>query len=79
MDPLPADPGQGRVRKPVILSDGFSAGKSDPDALWNALENGEYPFVTKLREAGFDLVLLGFDERSASILDNAAVAIDASS
>ncbi|MFI5641107.1 esterase/lipase family protein [Streptomyces goshikiensis] len=67
--------GQTRVRKPVILSDGFSAGKSDPDALWNALENGEYPFVTKLREAGFDLVLLGFDERSASILDNAAVAI----
>lgn len=68
-------PGQSRVRKPVILSDGFSAGKSDPDALWNALENGEYPFVSQLREAGFDLVLLGFDERSASIIDNAGVAI----
>ncbi|MFI6149635.1 esterase/lipase family protein [Streptomyces sp. NPDC051109] len=68
-------PGQSRVRKPVILSDGFSGGKSDPDALWNALENGEYPFVSSLREAGFDLVLLGFDERSASIIDNADVAI----
>ncbi|MEU6865403.1 hypothetical protein ABZ924_19370 [Streptomyces sp. NPDC046876] len=68
-------PGQSRVKRPVILSDGFSAGKSDPDALWNALENGEYPFVSKLREAGFDLVLLGFDERSASIIDNADVAI----
>ncbi|MFF2785675.1 esterase/lipase family protein [Streptomyces sp. NPDC058049] len=70
-----SNPGQTRVRKPVILADGFSAGKSDPDALWNGLENGEYPFISKLKEAGFDLVLLGFDERSASITDNAAVAI----
>ncbi|GAA2635845.1 hypothetical protein GCM10010425_42250 [Streptomyces spororaveus] len=70
-----SNPGQTRVRKPVILADGFSAGKSDPDALWNGLENGEYPFISKLREAGFDLVLLGFDERSASITVNADVAI----
>ncbi|MCX4803876.1 hypothetical protein OG594_19875 [Streptomyces sp. NBC_01214] len=70
-----SNPTQTRVKKPVILADGFSSGKSDPDALWNGLENGEYPFISKLREAGFDLVLLGFDERSASIIDNAAVAI----
>lgn len=71
-----SSPGQTRVRKPVILADGFSSGKSDPDALWNGLENGEYPLVSQLREAGFDLVLLGFDERSASIIDNADVAIE---
>ncbi|MFD7909644.1 esterase/lipase family protein [Streptomyces sp. NPDC059752] len=70
-----SNPGQTHVRKPVILADGFSSGKSDPDALWNGLENGEYPFISKLKEAGFDLVLLGFDERSASITDNAGVAI----
>ncbi|MCX4718600.1 esterase/lipase family protein [Streptomyces virginiae] len=71
-----SSPGQTRVRKPVILADGFSSGKSDPDALWNGLENGEYPLISQLREAGFDLVLLGFDERSASIIDNADVAIE---
>ncbi|MFB7260232.1 esterase/lipase family protein [Streptomyces nojiriensis] len=70
-----SNPDKTRITKPVILADGFSSGKSDPDALWNGLENGEYPFVSKLREAGFDLVLLGFDERSASIIDNSAVAI----
>jgi hypothetical protein len=29
--------------RPVILSDGFSAGRSDLDQLWNGLEeNGDY-------------------------------------
>ncbi|MEE1751407.1 esterase/lipase family protein [Streptomyces sp. SP18CS02] len=60
----------------MILADGFSMGASDPDVLWNGLENGAFPFVTRLREAGFDLILLGFEERSASIYDNAEVAIE---
>ncbi|MFF9815064.1 hypothetical protein [Streptomyces sp. NPDC014006] len=41
------------------------------NALWEGLENGAFAFVSALRERGFDLVLLGFGERSASILDNA--------
>ncbi|WP_329203272.1 MULTISPECIES: esterase/lipase family protein [unclassified Streptomyces] len=69
-------PGQTKVRRPVILADGFAMGPSDPDVLWNGLENGRFPFVTKLREQGYDLVLLGFDERSASVIDNADTAID---
>ncbi|MGW0749120.1 esterase/lipase family protein [Streptomyces sp. NPDC002587] len=70
-----SSPGQTHVQKPVILADGFSMGPSDPNALWEGLENGQYPFISKLRENGFDVVLLGYDERSASIIDNANVAI----
>ncbi|MFD3337381.1 esterase/lipase family protein [Streptomyces sp. NPDC058700] len=39
------------------------------------MEKGEYPFVSKLRQAGFDVILLGFADRTASVLDNAEVAI----
>ncbi|MFC8127063.1 esterase/lipase family protein [Streptomyces sp. NPDC057302] len=62
------------LSKPVILSDGFNSGPSDLDLLWEGLERGQYPFVSELRRRGYDLVLLGYDERSASILDNAKAA-----
>ncbi|MFJ4961740.1 Alpha/beta hydrolase family protein [Streptomyces sp. ADI96-02] len=62
------------LTKPVILSDGFNTGPSDLNALWNGLDRGGYPFATRLRERGHDLVLIGYDERSASILDNARTA-----
>ncbi|WP_405856187.1 putative lipase [Streptomyces sp. NBC_00090] len=68
--------GQTAVKRPVILADGFAPGKSDGNALYEGLENGEYPFISTLREAGFDVVLLGFADRTASILDNADVAIE---
>ncbi|MCX4768063.1 alpha/beta hydrolase [Streptomyces sp. NBC_01275] len=71
-----SSPGQTHVKRPVILADGFSIGPSEPHALYAGLENGQYPFISKLRENGFDVVLLGFDERSASILDNADVAVE---
>ncbi|MEU0252142.1 hypothetical protein ABZ299_06415 [Streptomyces sp. NPDC006184] len=71
-----SSPDQTHVRRPVILADGFSLGASNVDALYEGLENGAFPFVSALREQGYDLVLLGFDERSASITDNAAVAIE---
>ncbi|MEU9303331.1 hypothetical protein [Streptomyces sp. NPDC048269] len=70
-----SSPDQKHLRRPVILADGFSMGASSLDMLWDGLENGQYPFVSKLREQGFDVILLGFDERSASILDNAELAI----
>lgn len=68
-----ADPGQG-LTKPVILADGFSTGPSDLDFLYEGLERGEYALISELRTRGRDVVILGFDERSASILDNAVAA-----
>ncbi|MFF2206253.1 esterase/lipase family protein [Streptomyces sp. NPDC058145] len=67
---------QTNVRRPVILADGFAMGGSNGYALYDGLEKGGYPFISALRENGFDVILLGFNERSASILDNADVAIE---
>ncbi|MFJ6757074.1 MULTISPECIES: esterase/lipase family protein [unclassified Streptomyces] len=64
------------VRRPVILADGFAMGGSNGHVLYDGLENGDYPFISTLRENGFDVILLGFDDRSASILDNADTAIE---
>ncbi|MFJ2581111.1 esterase/lipase family protein [Kitasatospora aureofaciens] len=62
------------IQKPVILSDGFETGPSKLDPLWHGLDRTGYPFATKLRERGHDLIVLGYDERSASILENAETA-----
>ncbi|MFD9370050.1 esterase/lipase family protein [Streptomyces sp. NPDC060020] len=67
---------QTAVRRPVILADGFAMGASNGHVLYDGLENGDYPFISSLRESGLDVVLLGFNDRSASILDNADVAIE---
>ncbi|MFF3849813.1 esterase/lipase family protein [Streptomyces sp. NPDC002328] len=63
--------GQKGVVRPVILADGFNLGPSDFDWLWDGLENGRYPFISELRRRGRTLILVGFDERSESILRNA--------
>lgn len=68
-------PGEKVLRRPVILADGFAPEGTDVDILYDGLENGEFPFVSTLRAAGFDVIVLGFADRSASILDNAEVAI----
>ncbi|MEU5959177.1 hypothetical protein [Streptomyces sp. NPDC047525] len=68
-----ADAEQG-LRRPVILADGFNIGPSDLDFSWETLERGPYAFISELRARERDVILVGFDERSASILDNAAVA-----
>ncbi|MFF4387406.1 esterase/lipase family protein [Streptomyces sp. NPDC001552] len=63
--------------RPVILSDGFSGGSSDLDQLWHGLEeNSEYRFVSELHAAGRDVIILGYDDRTASITANAETAID---
>ncbi|MFG2525969.1 esterase/lipase family protein [Streptomyces sp. NPDC048527] len=64
------------MRRPVILADGFAMGGSSGHVLYDGLENGDYRFISTLRENGFDVILLGFDNRSASIIDNAGVAIE---
>ncbi|MET9094488.1 hypothetical protein ABZX72_20620 [Streptomyces cyaneofuscatus] len=60
---------QGLVR-PVLLADGFNLGRSDLDALHRGLEES-FRFISRLKERGRDVVLIGYEERSASILDNA--------
>ncbi|MFF2523882.1 esterase/lipase family protein [Streptomyces liangshanensis] len=63
--------GQKGVVRPVVLADGFNLGPSDFDRLWSQLENGRFPFIGELRRRGRTLILVGFDERSESILRNA--------
>ncbi|MFI7321672.1 esterase/lipase family protein [Streptomyces venezuelae] len=67
-----ADAKKGLTR-PVIIGDGFNSGPSELNFSWEILERGPYPFLSELRNRGRDVILLGFDERSASILDNAEV------
>ncbi|MER8042146.1 hypothetical protein [Streptomyces sp. NPDC094032] len=63
--------------RPVILSDGFSAGASNLDQLWAGLEeNGKYRFITELHATGRDVIILGYDNRTASITENAETVID---
>ncbi|MFD8413230.1 esterase/lipase family protein [Streptomyces sp. NPDC059650] len=66
--------GQQGVVRPVVLADGFNLGPTDFDWLWDQLENGRFPFISELRRRGRTLVLVGFDERSESILRNAETA-----
>jgi hypothetical protein len=61
----------------VLMADGFNTGPSTPDFSWGVLEYADYPFLSTLRASGRDVVLIGFTERSASILDNAEAAIEA--
>ncbi|MBT2424340.1 hypothetical protein J7F02_01110 [Streptomyces sp. ISL-112] len=70
-----ADGHHGLVR-PVIMADGFNHGRSDLDALYLGLE-GNFPLIGSLKQRGHDVILLGYDDRGASILDNARVAIAA--
>ncbi|MFF0381119.1 esterase/lipase family protein [Streptomyces sp. NPDC004286] len=60
---------QGIIR-PVVMADGFNIGPSDLTWLYAGLDS-TYPLLAELRRRGRDVILVGFDERSASILDNA--------
>ncbi|WP_405459042.1 alpha/beta hydrolase [Streptomyces sp. NBC_00101] len=63
--------GNAGIRRPVLLADGFNLGPSDLERLFRGLDGGEYTLLTHLRRSGRDVVLIGFGERSASLLDNA--------
>ncbi|MDX2679610.1 lipase family alpha/beta hydrolase [Streptomyces sp. NY05-11A] len=67
---FPGEGNNGRLVRPVIMADGFNLGRSELDKLYQGLES-DFPFITELRRRGRDVILLGFEERSASILDNA--------
>ncbi|KJS56184.1 hypothetical protein VM98_08385 [Streptomyces rubellomurinus subsp. indigoferus] len=66
---------EGQIERPVILSDGFNTGPSKLDELYHGLERGEFPFISELRRRGRDLIILGYDERSALIQENAQTAM----
>ncbi|MGW7400900.1 esterase/lipase family protein [Streptomyces cyaneofuscatus] len=66
--------GNSSLTRPMIMADGFNLGRSKLDVLYDGLENNGYPFISELRRRGRDVILLGFEERSASILDNAQAA-----
>ncbi|WP_282689200.1 MULTISPECIES: hypothetical protein [unclassified Streptomyces] len=66
--------GNSSLTRPMIMADGFNLGRSKLDVLYDGLENNGYPFISELRRRGRDVILLGFEERSASILDNANAA-----
>jgi hypothetical protein len=66
--------GNSKLTKPVILSDGFHADGTDLDVMFHGLNGGAYPFITELRRHGYDLVILGYDDCTASMLSNAEVA-----
>lgn len=66
--------GQDHLTRPVIMADGFNSGPSTLDFSWTGLQLAGYPMIGELCQRGRDVIIVGFDERSASILDNARVA-----
>ena len=67
--------GEGRqdLVRPVILTDGFAGVPSNLDVLYDGLNRGAYPFITELTNRGHDFILVGYNDRTASILANAEV------
>lgn len=69
--------GNSQLTRPVLMADGFSVGPSDLAFTWQNLEYGPYPLLSETRRRGRDVVLVGYHERSASILQNAETVIAA--
>lgn len=74
---FPGEGNHGNMLRPVIMADGFNLGRSKLDALYQGLEGGDFALVSELRRRGRDVIIVGFEERSASILDNAETVIAA--
>ncbi|MER7467113.1 hypothetical protein [Streptomyces sp. NPDC097981] len=67
--------GHRNLERPLILADGFNHGPSDLPGLWEHFDKKEGGgFLTRLRDSGIDVILLGFDERHTYIQANAGVA-----
>ncbi|WP_158578757.1 esterase/lipase family protein [Spongiactinospora rosea] len=62
------------LTRPVVLADGFSLGRSNRDELYHRMQNLAFPFISELHNRDYDLVIVGYDERSAAIQDNAEAA-----
>ncbi|GAA0969144.1 hypothetical protein [Actinocorallia libanotica] len=59
------------LTRPVLLADGFNSGPSKLDDLYEGLERKAFPLISSLRRRGRDVVIIGYDDRSASIFTNA--------
>ncbi|WP_131772490.1 esterase/lipase family protein [Candidatus Protofrankia datiscae] len=68
--------GSSGIERPVIMADGFNLGRSNLEWLYQGLE-ADFPLISTLRSQGRTVILLGFEERTASILDNAQAATEA--
>ncbi|WP_202919491.1 esterase/lipase family protein [Saccharothrix deserti] len=68
--------GSSGIERPVIMADGFNLGKSDLTVLYSGLDR-DFPLITRLRQQRRTVILLGFEERTASILTNAEAAQEA--
>ncbi|MDX6707452.1 MAG: hypothetical protein QOI48_3298 [Solirubrobacteraceae bacterium] len=68
------------LTKPVIIADGFSGGASKLEewaGLWAEADIADiHPWGTQLHQQGRDVIVLGYDSRSAPIAENAEVAIE---
>ncbi|MGW0536536.1 hypothetical protein [Streptomyces sp. NPDC003032] len=64
------------MERPVIIADAFNLGKSDLAVLYVGLDR-DYPLITKPRQQQRTVILLGFQERTASIPSNAKAAQEA--
>ena len=72
-------PGNETLTRPVIIADGFSGGSSNLDEwrlMWTESGSDIHHWGTQLREQGRDVIVLGYQNRSAALRDNAAVAIE---
>ncbi|WP_181794030.1 hypothetical protein [Streptomyces sp. WELS2] len=69
--------GNSHLIRPVLMADGFSTGPTDLALTWELLEHGPFPLLSELRRQGRDVVLVGYHERSAPILENAETAMAA--
>ncbi|MCX5529669.1 alpha/beta hydrolase [Streptomyces sp. NBC_00006] len=70
--------GHDAIQQPIILSDGFHPGESDRNALYLGFNdpNG-YPLINELNQRGYDVIILGYQDCTASIYDNARTATTA--
>ncbi|MFJ9351168.1 esterase/lipase family protein [Streptomyces sp. NPDC101237] len=62
--------GNTSLTRPVIIADGFNHGRSKLKELYEFLEGEDYSFISELRRRHKDVILLGFDNRTDSILTN---------
>ncbi|MFJ8441368.1 esterase/lipase family protein [Kitasatospora griseola] len=68
--------GNDEIIRPVLMADGFNVGKSELDKFAQGLD-ADFPLLSTLRAQQRDVILIGFDERSASITVNADTVIAA--
>jgi pimeloyl-ACP methyl ester carboxylesterase len=68
-------PGHDQLLQPIIMSDGFHLGETDRDSLYLGLNDPEgYPLVDELNQRGYDVILLGYRDCTASIYENSRAA-----